>query len=203
MMIVGAWIVPRALPASRPAVAAPARSALPATLHPRAAWPWPDMVMLGIEYLRGAATAGSKSVPAWRRAGVVARSVSSYQREPFRPPLLEATPALLTWMLCAVQRVDTPVMRFLWIRASKRRSSIASRGETLPSAGVCMGNTVVGTVTKRLAEIAGVAPGLVIRRMARRLNVCRLGPMKYPSVAPGSSLLTPRGESGPSVPKLA
>src|SRR2546425_9887105 len=79
------------------------------------------------------------------------------------------------------------------------RSSDVSMFVVDPEAGCVRGSDVVGTARFRLPERAGVPPGLVTRRSTRRLKNAMSGPMKYPSVASGSSLSTPRGANGPAV----
>ena len=101
-------------------------------------------------------------------------------------------------MLCAVHRLLTPVSLFFLIIAANKRSSSASSGRVDPCATCAIGKDVVGTVTVRSPEIEGVPPGLLTRRISSCENTTLSTPMKYPSVAAGSSLSTPCGVNGPA-----
>src|SRR2546428_8436729 len=118
-------------------------------------WPWPETAMLGIQKPRGLVAAESKSVPDWSSVGVPARLPISYQREPLRPPVEEATPELFTSMLCAVTREVVPVILFLRIAAPNNRSSSAARFlfRMLPLWTWEIGKAVAGTVRLRFPEI--------------------------------------------------
>src|SRR5947208_4393153 len=153
-------------------------------------WPWPLAATVSIQKPRGFVDAGSKSVPAWLSVGVVARLAISYQRDPLRPPRVDATPLAFTSMLWAVQRFAAPVILFLWIEAENSRSSSASslRFVAEPSTGCGIGKTVVGTVKRMLEEIVGTPSGLVIRRMSSWLKAMVSTLMKNPWLALGSSL---------------
>ena len=65
-------------------------------------------------------------MPLWSKDGVVVKFWIWYQRDPSRPPLADATPLVLTWILWLVQRVDVPVILFLRICAWKSLSSKSS-----------------------------------------------------------------------------
>jgi hypothetical protein len=139
--------------------------------------PCPVIEQLGIQKPFGFVAAESNKVPACRREGVPESEPIWYQREPLRfPP--EATPPAFTRMLCAVHSEATPVSRFLWICAAKRRSSSASSAFELPCAGWLAGDEVAGTVRFRLPEMLGVPPGSVTRRRTRRPKLAMLEPMK-------------------------
>src|SRR5256712_10783095 len=149
----------------------------------------------------GLVVAVSQRVPDCTSAGVAVSEPISYQRAPLRrpPPVPAPTQDVFTAMLCAVHRVTAPVILFLWIEAMNSGSSDVSMFVVDPEAGWVSGNAVVGTARFRLPERVGVPPGLVTRRSTRRLKSAMSGPMKYPSVASGSSLSTPRGANGPAV----
>jgi hypothetical protein len=70
--------------------------------------------------------------------------------------------------------------------AANKRSSSESIGANVPLALTLIGNAVAFTVTAIFAEMAGVPPGSLIRRITNRPKVESLGPMMYPSVAAGS-----------------
>src|SRR2546427_4457394 len=120
--------------------------------------PWPLTETEGIQNPRGLVAAGSNSVPDCTSDGVPVRLVISCQREPLRPPVPEATPLVLTWIFCAVQRLDAPVILFLWIAAANSRSSRESsrRFAAEPLTGCRIGKVVVGMVSRMFPEIEGV-----------------------------------------------
>ena len=81
------------------------------------------------------------------------------------------------------------------IRATSNRSSEGSNPIVEPMAGTPpTGLAVLGTVRSMLPDIDGTPPGLETRRSTSRPLLTLSEPMKYPSVAAGSSLSTPCGE---------
>src|SRR5712664_1781151 len=140
-------------------------------------------------YPFGPVVAVSHRVPDCTRTGVAVREPISYQRAAFRrlPPVLAPTQEVLTAMFCAVHRLLAPVILLRSIVAMNTRSSVVSILVDEPDACCSTGNAVVGTVRFRLPEIEGVPPGFVTRRSTSRLNRPTSTPMKYPSVACGSS----------------
>ncbi|PYJ81864.1 MAG: hypothetical protein DME73_06210 [Verrucomicrobia bacterium] len=160
------------------------RKAGPAVLKPNAACPWPDTTTDGIQYQRAeeAVAAESKMVPDSTTVGVPepTGTLSSYQRAASRSRLGDATPVESTAMLCAVHNLPLR----MW--AANNRSSSASSCPLVPLALTLIGSAVAFTVIAIFAEMAGVPPGLLMRRMTNRPKVESLGPMMYPSVAAGS-----------------
>src|SRR3954469_17288319 len=169
-------------------------------LNPSTACPWPVTVTEGIQYCRAAArvAALSNTVPDCTKVGVVVRFWNSYQRVALRDAAaVLATPAELTRKLWAVHR--RPLRAVAANSRSSRGSSRPLFPPVLPACVTGLGIVVVGTVTLILAEIVGVAePGLLTRRNMTVLKVALSTPTKYPSVAVGETLSTPRGENGPA-----
>src|SRR5262249_34172975 len=108
-----------------------------------------------------------------------------------------ATPAVLTRKLWVVH--SRPLRIIAAYSRSSRESRPPLRPPVLPACSTRLGNVVVGTVTGILAEIVGVKdPGLLTRRNWIVLKAALSTPTKYPSVAVGSKLSTPRGANGPT-----
>src|SRR5215213_6531974 len=153
-----------------------------------------------MKYWRAAArvAALSNTVPDCTKVGVVVRFWNSYQRVALRDcAAVLATPAELTRKLCALH--SRPFRIVAAYNRSSRESRPPFKPPVLPACSTRLGNVVVGTVTLMLAEIVGVAdPGLLTRRNMIVLKVALSTPTMYPSLAPGSTLSTPRGESGPA-----
>src|SRR6267154_4736693 len=106
----------------------------------------------------------------------------------------QGTPVEFTSMLWVVQRFPLTIWAFI------KRSSTASRLLVPPLAGMAIGFAVAGTVTVIVPEIVGVPPGVEIRRIRSVPYCATSAPIKYPSVAFGSTLFTPIGEN--MLPKL-
>src|SRR4030095_5159533 len=164
--------------------------------------PWPLSATVSIQNPRGFVEEGSHKVPACLSEGAVVRLSNSYQREPFLGLVDVATHRSLTPMLCAAQRVEAPLILLLWIVAANNRSSKASSlllGLD-PSTTWRTGDLVAGMpVGVKFPDIEGTPPGFVTRRIWMVLKVRVSTPMKYPSVAAGSSLETPLGAKGPAM----
>src|SRR6185369_15751313 len=172
---------------------------VPAMLIPITACPWPVTTTEGIQYCRAAASVAalSNTVPDCTTVGVVVRFWNSYQRVAFRAAAtVLATPVASTRKLWAAH--SRPLRTMAWKNRSSRESSRPLLPPVLPRWVTGLGLVVVDTETTMLAEIVGVRPpGLLTRRNVMAPKTALSGPTKYPSVAPGSKLSTPRGDSGP------